>query len=239
MPVKRGHGGGGGGGHDAAGGMRWLLTYSDLITLLLIMFILLYSAATQDVSRFKDMAQYMRAAFGGVLQQGPTFLQGQGDRIIPDLVQRMAAAVEPDGKGGGGQAPQVFKNERGIVVRLMTDNVLYDSGSAEIGPAMREILDAVSAPIKEAKLPVLVEGHTDDLPVRGGKRYADNMELSAMRAAKVVRYLIEAGKVPPELLSAVGYAQYRPVAPNSTSENRKRNRRIDIVILEGSGPSAK
>jgi chemotaxis protein MotB len=65
------------------------------------------------------------------------------------------------------------------------------------------------------------------------------MELSAMRAAKVVRYLIEAGKVPPELLSAVGYAQYRPVAPNSTSENRKRNRRIDIVILEGSGPSAK
>ena len=238
MPVKHGHGGGGG-GHDAAGGMRWLLTYADLITLLLIMFILLYSAATQDISKFKNLAQYLRAAFGGVLQQGPTFLQGQGDRIIPDLVQRMVAATESAGTGTGGQAPQVFKNERGIVVRLMTDNVLYDLGSAEISPAMQQILDAIASPIKEANLPVLVEGHTDDLPVKSGKRYVDNMELSALRAAKVVRYLIEKGKVPPERLSAVGYAQYRPIAPNNSTENRKRNRRIDIVILEGSGPSSK
>jgi chemotaxis protein MotB len=242
MPVKRGgHGGGGGGGHDAAGMMRWLLTYADLITLLLIMFILLYSAATQDISKFKNLAQYLRAAFGGVLQQGPTFLQGQGDKIIPDLVQRVSSAVESagTGTGTGGGAASIFKNERGIVVRLMTDNVLFDAGSVDLNPEMKQILDAISGPIKEANLPVLVEGHTDSLPVKGGGRYVDNMELSTIRASKVVRYLIESGKVSPARLSAAGYAEYRPVALNNTEEGRRRNRRIDIVILEGSGPSAK
>ena len=234
MAVKKGHGGGGGGGHEAAGMMRWLLTYADLITLLLIMFILLYSAATQDVNKFRQMAQYMRAAFGGVLQQGPTFLKGSGDRIIPELVQRIAASVESvPGAGGGGEAAQVFKNERGIVVRLMTDNVLFDKGKVELTDEMKQILDAIAVPLKETGNPVLVEGHTDDLPVKGGGKYRNNMELSTIRASKVVQYLIENGKITPQRLSAAGYAEYRPVAPNRSEESRRRNRRIDIVVLEG------
>src|SRR5687767_11576884 len=117
---KKGGGHDGGGGHDAAGGMRWLLTYADLITLLLILFVVLYSMSMIDAAKFRELAQNLRAAFGGVLQQGPTFLQGSGDKVIPDLVQRLSAAVE--GAGGEGAA-QVLSNERGIVVRLMTDNV--------------------------------------------------------------------------------------------------------------------
>jgi len=228
--AKEGHGGGGG-GHDKAGGMRWLLTYADLITLLLIMFILLYSAATQDIQKFRHMAQYLRAAFGGVLQQGPTFLPSSGDKIIPDLVERLSTAVGEEGSGSG--AVQLIRDERGLVVRLMTDNVLYDSGSVDIKPEMGRILDAIAAPLRDANRQVLVEGHTDDLPLRGGHRFADNMELSTIRAAKVVRYLVDKGKVPPQRLSAAGYAEYRPVVSNRGEASRARNRRIDIVILEG------
>lgn len=232
---KRGGGGhgGGGGGHDAAGGMRWLLTYADLITLLLILFIMLYSMSMIDAQKFKDLMQNLRAAFGGVLVQGPTFLQGSGDRIIPDLVPRLAAAVE--GAGGDGQGARVFRNERGIVVRLMTDNVLFDRASADIKPEMKAILDAVAGPLKDAGLPVLVEGHTDDLPMRGG-RYPSNWELSTARATAVVRHLIEAGKVPASRLSAAGYAEHHPVMSNASEIGRSRNRRIDVIVLEGAGP---
>src|SRR5689334_24675620 len=102
---------------------------------------MLYSMSMIDAAKFKQLAQYLRAAFGGVLQQGPTFLQGNGDKIIPDLVEKLSAAVQ--GAGGEG-AGQVFRNERGIVVRLMTDNVLYDKGSADLKPEMKSILDAVA-----------------------------------------------------------------------------------------------
>jgi chemotaxis protein MotB len=227
---------GGGGGHDSAGGMRWLLTYSDLVTLLLILFIMLYSMSKIDAAKFKELAQLLRAAFGGVLTQGPTFLQGSGDQIIPDLVPRLAAAVE--GAGGGREVAKVFRNERGIVVRLMTDNVLFDKGSSDLKPEMKSILDALSGPLRDAGRPVAVEGHPDDLRMRGGGRYTSNWELSSERATQVVRYLIEKGRVPPASLSAAGYAEFHPVVPNTGDMARARNRRIDIIILEGAGEKA-
>lgn len=235
MAKKRGGDHGGGGGHDGAGGMRWLLTYADLITLLLIMFIMLYSISMVDAAKFKEIMQNLKAAFGGVLQQGPTFLPGSGDRLIAELVPKLSAAVENEGSGTG--AAQVFKNERGIVVRLMTDNVLYDRGSVELKPEMQRILDAVAPVLGTAGLPVLVEGHTDDLPTRGRGRFQSNWELSTERATQVVRYLIEHGKVPPARLSAAGYAEFHPLVPNDTEAGRRRNRRIDIIILNGPASS--
>ena len=103
---------------------------------------------------------------------------------------------------------------------------------------MKGLLDALGTPLKESKLQILVEGHTDDRPVKGGRRYVDNMELSTLRASKVVRYLAESGKVPPRRLSAAGYAEYHPVVPNRDAASRRRNRRIDIVILKGNASSA-
>ena len=220
--------------NEMTGMMRWLLTYADLVTLLLIVFIVLFSMSKQDAEKFKDLAQYLRAAFGGVLQQGPTFLAGQGERIIPDLFQRISAAVGEAGSGGAGSAgAKVFKNERGIVVSLLTDRVLFDSGSVALKPEMKQILDALGGPLRDTDRSVLVEGHTDDRPVRGGRRYVDNMELSTLRACNVVRYLIESGEINPRRMSAAGYAEYRPVVPNRDEAARRRNRRIDIVILKG------
>jgi len=222
--------------NEMTGMMRWLLTYADLVTLLLIVFIVLYSMATQDVDKFKILARHLRAAFGGVLQQGPTFLQGQGDRIIPDLVQKLSTAVESFQEGSGEPGAEVIKNERGIVVRLMTDNVLFQSGDTMLKDDMKRVLIAISKPLRETDRQILVEGHTDDRPVRGGRRYMDNMELSTLRAAQVVRYLIHDGKLPPKRLSAAGYAEYRPLVKNRDNASRRRNRRIDIIVLEGKKP---
>jgi len=127
----------------------------------------------------------------------------------------------------------VTKNERGIVVSLLTDRVLFGSGSVSLNPDMKLILDALGDPLRETSRPILVEGHTDDRPVRGGgRRYVDNMELSTLRACKVIQYLKETGGIPPKRLSAAGYAEYRPLVPNRDEKSRRRNRRIDIVILK-------
>ncbi len=215
--------------------MRWLLTYADLITLLLILFIVLYSMSKIDAAKFKDLAQLLRAAFGGVLKQGPTFLQGNGDRIIPELMPRLSAAIK---EGSGEGKTEVFRNERGVVVRLMTDNVLFDRGATSLKDEMKSILDAVAPVLKETGRPIMVEGHTDDLPVRGGSgRYPTNWELSTARATSVVRYLIEHGGVRAAALSAAGYAEFHPVVPNSGERARARNRRIDIIVLEGTAPA--
>jgi len=235
---RKGGGEGGGGEMESAGMMRWLLTYADMITLLLIMFIVLYSAAAQDSTKFRMLAMYLRATFGGVLQQGPTITTGSGDVIIPDLYQKIQSSVQPfqgaEGTGQGEEAVGVVKEQRGIVVRLMTDNVLFDLGSVDLQEEMKQVLDAIAPVLREANRPVLVEGHTDDLPMRGGGRFRSNWELSTARASSVVRYLIEAGRVPAGLLSAAGYAQFRPLVQNRDDASRRRNRRIDIVILQGS-----
>jgi chemotaxis protein MotB len=214
--------------------MRWMLTYLDMVTLLLIVFIILYSAAAQDTQKLKDVASSLRAAFGGVLQQGPTFLSGQGEVIIPNLYIKLSTAVEnfQGGTGEGEGAVRVVQEERGIVVRMMTDNVMFEKGAVEISEQTRQVLDAIAPVLKETRRPVLVEGHTCNLPVTGG-RYRDNWELSTARAAAVVRYLVETDKVPPHLMSAAGYGEYRPLLPNTSEAMRQRNRRIDIVILNG------
>lgn len=215
-----------------------MLTYLDMVTLLLIVFIILYSAAAADTTKFKMLAMYMRATFGGVLQQGPTFTTGSGDVIIPELYQKIQTSVQPfQGAGGaeqGEEAVGVVKEQRGIVVRMMTDNVLFPRGSVEVQEEMKQVLDAIAPVIREANRPVLVEGHTCDLPVRGSGRYRSNWELSTARASAVVRYLVEEGRVSPRLLSAAGYAEFHPLVQNRDEAARRRNRRIDIVILQGS-----
>ncbi len=119
---------------------------------------------------------------------------------------------------------------RGVVITLTSD-ILFDSGKADIKPEAYPILDKVAEILKYkiADRNVGVEGHTDNQPIRYSG-WKSNWELSTARAVNVVHYLIEKG-VSPERLTAIGYGEYRPVADNSTEEGRKRNRRVEIVIL--------
>jgi chemotaxis protein MotB len=124
--------------------------------------------------------------------------------------------------------------ERGLVVSLVSDHVLFAIGSADIRPGAHKLLDKIATLI--AKLPnaVTVEGHTCSLPIRTA-RFPSNWELSAQRATAVVRYFIQRHRISPNRLSAAGYADSKPLVPNDSELHRRRNRRVDIVILHG-GP---
>jgi chemotaxis protein MotB len=116
----------------------------------------------------------------------------------------------------------------------MVDKILFPSGSAEISKAGKTVLDKVVSILKDVKdKRIQIEGHTDNVPIVSvlKKRFPTNWELSTARATEVVRYLQEQGGLDPKLLSATGYAEYQPVASNDTDEGKRKNRRIEIVLL--------
>ncbi len=116
----------------------------------------------------------------------------------------------------------------------MVDKIIFPSGSAEISKEGKKVLDKVVSILKEVKdKRIEVEGHTDNVPIVSSlkKRFPTNWELSTARATEVVRYLQEAGGLNPDLLSATGFAEYKPVASNDTEAGKHKNRRIEIVLL--------
>jgi len=143
-------------------------------------------------------------------------------KAVEDQIKQTAEAA------GFGAAVNFTLNERGLVVTLVTDQVLFDPGQAAIRSAGFPILDTLVAPLKTLGKPVRIEGHTDSSPINT-PIYPSNWELSGARASSVLRYLVSKG-VPQDLLSQAGYADTKPIADNATPEGRSKNRRVEIVI---------
>ncbi len=212
---------------------RWLLTYADLITLLLAFFVVMYSMSAVDNKRFGQVSD----ALNTILKGGPSVLRHQEDvtKVGHGLLQlgnlrmvqqKIDEKFQELGKQG------ILKTEiteRGLVVHIM-ESALFDQGSADLKPRALEVLDLVASQLKDRPNHVRIEGHTDDTPIRT-PIYPSNWELSSARATAVVRYYTESHSIPAGRISALGYGEYRPVVPNNSIENRAMNRRVDIVIL--------
>ena len=112
----------------------------------------------------------------------------------------------------------------------MKDAILFESGRAELKPEGIEVLKKLEGLISDFDNELVIEGHTDNVPMTSG-RFPSNWELSTARAVTVVRYLSESLDIDPGRLSAVGYGEYRPIKPNDTAENRAANRRVNILII--------
>jgi chemotaxis protein MotB len=123
----------------------------------------------------------------------------------------------------------IMRDQRGVVIS-MGDTLLFESGSSEIRREARPLLSTVASLIKKYQRSIIIEGHTDNIPLRGS-RYASNLELSTARASRTYVFLLEEEAVRPEGLSAAGYGEYRPIASNATVEGRARNRRVDIIFV--------
>ncbi len=223
---------------------RWLLTYADLITLLLIFFIVLYVMSTRDVVKFQVMADSIVEAFTGTRNivgeaPGPSFMHGikglnrtgqtkeTKQRLKAEYIrQEMERVAESQNMGS---AISVNMEDRGIVIR-MEEKVLFGSGEADLGPEAREILQKVSQILKINKTQYMrIEGHTDNVPI-ASSRFPSNWELAAVRATSVVRLLVQNG-IDPRMLSEAGYGEHRPIADNATPKGRAKNRRVEIVLL--------
>lgn len=245
MSRRRAAEGGGGGGHDSAGSMRWLLTYADMITLLMAFFIMMYSMSVLNLAKFREVAFSIRSGFGGPLEGGPGMLsfpqrrdsltpsledisESSGLGAIPGVAKEMAEYIERQGLG---KIVRMRVEERGLVVSLVTDEVLFDLGRAALRPRAKQILRKVADVVRNIPNDISVEGHTCDLPIKTAQ-FPSNWELSTARATIVIRYLIEQCAMPPARVSAAGYADSRPLVPNDSEAHRMLNRRVDIVILE-------
>lgn len=239
---------------------RWLVTYADLITLLMIFFVLMYTMSQVDAQKYAAVANSLSVVLTGqalsVLDtQGPSMVEGLSGQQIPEgagettanqgqlqevkeLIQEFIETqdvVTPEGESGNkttklGEYIMVYEQERGLVISFK-DTLLFNSGSDELTSGARSIIKQVGEALAELPNYIRVEGHTDDLPI-STDRFPSNWELSVMRASNVVHVLQAEGGVPAENLSIIGYGEYRPLVPNEDSVSRAMNRRVDIVILK-------
>ncbi|WP_231493491.1 flagellar motor protein MotB [Alicyclobacillus macrosporangiidus] len=235
--------------HGASGNHeRWLITYSDLITLLMIFFVIMYAMSKVDVAKFMTLQQSLAAALhqdheiplknlgktGLVVPANPTDTGDKAntgaseqphDQQLDNLYNQMKAYIEQHHL----QDNVTIANEpRGVRITLR-DVVLFDTGQAVIKPQARELLQGLVPFLQTLGNAIVVEGYTDNQPI-STPQFPSNWELSAARAIGVVHFLAAAG-VQPDRLSGVGYGEYHPVAPNDTEAHRQMNRRVNIVIL--------
>jgi chemotaxis protein MotB len=224
--------------HGRAGHDRWLVSYADLVTLLLALFTTLYAASTLDARKLEPIATSFRTSVDA--RPVPTVSPDAGKpAIVPpvelvarlkafeDLQARLARELEDAVQE---QRLEIAIDGRGLVLSL-PEQATFPVGTADVTPAARELITRLADKVAVLPNMIRVEGHTDDVPIRT-PRFASNWELSTARASAVVALLIGSVGIDPARLSAAGYGQFHPRVPNSSAENRARNRRIDLVVME-------
>lgn len=249
------------GGEAGNSNERWLLTYADMITLLLALFIVLFSISAVNVSKFKTLKETLEQAFSpNILSGGGSITPDGGseaathkaDAAIAALATQRAQATTLQAEEeqfrqlkekldayarehGFSESIETTITRRGLVIRLLTDRVLFASGSAVLKPEAAPLLAEISRLVEvDRSHPISVVGNTDDVPI-STSLFPSNWELSVARATGVVRYMIGQG-VAARRLEASGVAGERPIAPNATEGGRSRNRRVEIALLRGSSP---
>ena len=246
-----------------------------MITLLLALFIVLWSISSVNISKFAALKQSLTEAFSGkvlqgssgILSGGTAPLDPQGTQIqninatsstssaafpnpnsISDSIRaeinsslaqseleslkRVQAEIRAKAQELGLSGTiHTSIEERGLVIRLLTDKVLFDSGQAVLQPQSLPLLDAIGKILADDGMtnPIRVEGNTDDIPI-STSQFPSNWELSAARASAVLEDLVHGG-VRQTRLSVTGYGKENPVASNVTAHGRALNRRVDIVVL--------
>lgn len=222
--------------------MVWMTTFNDLMTLLMVFFVLLFAMGSMDSQRFQHFQNGLQSAMG-VLNEGRNTPEG----LISD--HQSAVAGQPAERPAGDR-PADFQElirttgleaeytHKGIRLTL-NDQLLFQSGSAALTEDGLRLLGQIIAVIKPMQRHVRIEGHTDDRPI-ATSRYPSNWELSTARAIGVVNFFIEQGGIPASFFSAAGYGSFRPRVPNDSEAHRAANRRVEIILgqVDASGPDA-
>lgn len=212
---------------------RWLLTYADLITLLLGLFVILYAMSKVDAEKYSQMISALSGVFGGpkpsvvagnagIVNTPVAMLRSEREHIELELKRALQLNL-PKG------LVTISNDERGVTVHIL-EELLFASGSAEFKLTSFAMLDSLAGVLKKLDNDLRVEGHTDDVPIHTAL-FPSNWHLSVTRAMNAGYYLIEKHRIDPERVSVVGYSEYKPLVPNTSPENRARNRRVDIVII--------
>lgn len=222
----------------APGAPAWMVTYSDLVTLLLTFFVLLLSMASMDPVRFTEASSSLKDAFG--MRRDPAHV----DFAIPVLPSQPISQFSPvqvqttekiyekvksqiDSLRLNKDIGLLKKDDDSIILRI-SDSVLFSKGQAKIAPKSIPILRDVADIIRPLPMDLRIEGHTDDIPVHDPQ--FNNWDLSVARSVSVLRYFFHGDLLPLDRMSAVGYGQDRPIVVNKDEATRAQNRRVDFVL---------
>lgn len=239
--------------HQEEAGEAWLLPYSDLMTLLLAVFIVLFAVSKIDAEKAQQISQQFAGTMmdksytvgmssgtdsggNGAPSGGPLNIETQSElesfmgeyelKKLENLKTELDTKLHDQGMD---QSISTMIDMRGLVIRL-NNAILFDSGSAEIKKQSEDTLVEVASLLNTIDNYIRVEGHTDNVPIKHSD-YPSNWELSTARAVNVVKLFINKCNFSPDKLIAVGYGEFKPVADNSTVEGRAENRRIDVIVL--------
>ena len=222
---------------------RWLLTYADLITLLMVFFVILYSFSIIDVKKFEDLKGSLDKAFSaGVLSglnttslnaqvaygQVQQQIKSQNETAKASVASQLQHVADATGSGEGITVTEVTQ---GVNVSLASQ-LLFQSGTANLKPGATALLTNIATPLKDLPYPINIVSNTDELgPQSTNSQFKDNWQLGDARSYVVLRAMVDQADFPEERLSMWNKAQYAPLFPNDTPENRAKNRRVDLLIV--------
>ncbi|HUK34362.1 MAG TPA: OmpA family protein [Vicinamibacterales bacterium] len=223
---------------------RWLVSYADFITLLFAFFAMLYASSRIDAHKLQQVSQALQVAFdktaqGRAAAVGTGVLPERGSRLVPSaldartLGERMTRALASELQA---HQIEIGVESRGLVLSIPEAGT-FSTGSDQLSPTAEGLISRVASVLADAPNQVRVEGHTDDVPIHTW-RFNSNWDLSTARATRVVEFLSSRSGIAPARLSAAGYGEFHPRAPNDTPISRARNRRVDIVVLNDAAAAA-
>jgi chemotaxis protein MotB len=238
------------------GAPMWVTTFGDLMSLLLCFFVLLLSFSSMDAAKYKQVAGSMEKAFG-VQRETKTMDPPKGIKMVALDFQQPLIAVMPKDEFVamkeietiGEELEEKLEEELGedfedekeliqikvgeneITISLMGEST-FDSGKAEIKNKTIPVIRAIGETLKNRAGDIVISGHSDNVPVRGGP-FKSNLKLSIARAATVAEFLLNDQKITPARIATMGFGEYRPLASNETPGGRQKNRRVDIILKLG------
>lgn len=220
----------------------WIATFADTMTLLLTFFVLLYSFSTVDAAKFKQIASSLQSVLTGEsgksildfnIKNGEVPLVGepvpttQANNNTEDIYEKVQSFIKEKQL----EATVVIKTDnRGVIIQLR-DNILFESGKADIIVNSKPVLDSINGLIANFSNDIVIEGHTDNVPI-SNYAYKNNWQLSSARALTVLEYFVSIkGQAHPERFKSIACGEYQPIAPNNNDVNRALNRRVNILIV--------
>ena len=221
------------------GAPLWVVTFGDLMSLLMCFFVLLLSFSEMDRNKYRIVSGSMKNAFG-IQRKKPVFESPKGQKMISkefdqaivlvkvkELIDPIKNELESEYEELESSVEIEVKDNQ-VTIRMMGE-ATFDTGQAKLRDEFRPLLRKIGEVLSKTKREIIIAGHTDNVPLIGGQ-FKSNLGLSMARAGSVAEYLLKSTPINPKKLSTMGFGEYRPIASNDTVKGRQRNRRVEIIV---------
>ena len=224
---------------EEEGAPAWVVTFGDLMSLLMCFFVLLLSFSEMDRNKYRIVSGSVKNAFG-IQRKKPIFDSPKGSKMIAkefdqailltkieDVVKEIIKELDSEFEELKGYV-EVESTENQVTIRMMGE-ATFDTGKADLRSNFTPLLLKIGEILGKTRGEIIIAGHTDNVPLTGGL-FGSNLGLSMARAGSVAEFLLRANTIDPKRLSTMGFGEYRPLTTNDTAAGRQKNRRVEIIV---------